>query len=319
MPEPEPLFGADESTLVDFGETGREFFSEAWEQRDDHPDIEAFTAQSDVGQGQEADLVRSLSRRPLRRWFVAIALLAIVASLLSVFLRDGRFDEQPVAEPTIDFDAVLSSPGEPRTYDSDGVASPDGIATVLVDRFGRFEPNGEMSTIPSDDTSVDLPIGVSASPLIWGSRLHVAVMGPPGFADDRCVVVTLVASDLETLDVAAAGQGCADRFAPTGDRTACMAGDTVLLEVWPPSAIDPAIASGVPTLPVAEIRVRVEQIDRAGWAESSVRGDLDLRDVSLTRIETLAALPGATVDFAAAGSTGSCVLLDRANVDIKTL
>ncbi len=312
--DPDLQLGPDHSELEDFGDSGGRFFEDAWNDVTDVEGLDAFADDTESVSTREAALGRSLSRRP-RLLYVLLALVVLVAGVFVLAASQGRFESAEPTTPSTPPTALLA-PGQPRSYEPPGLQS-RRQAVALDETFGRLTDDGPLVVAPAD-VGADLPIGVTANVLVWGGRLHVLLEGPPGFLRGACAVASLVASDLRTLDLAASGT-CPDRFATTGDRTACSGERAILLEVWPPSAFATTDATGVAGVPVAAVRARLDFADVGDWAEISLRGAFALAEAELTDLPVLGGQPATVAMLGTSSDEGSCVLRDRADVPVLTL
>ncbi len=298
-----------------FVETGREFFAAAWHAPDDLTGIEEFAAQTDQERADEADFARQLSRRS-RTPLILLGLVVVAGGTAAWGVQAGWFDEaEDAADQGVVFEAVIAAPQDPRVYDGDPFNAPAALVSA-VDRGVASRDRLSSQLIADDALPSDLPAGVEFTPMLWGNRLQVLVMGPEDLTDNSCLIVSLVAEDLRALDVAATGPACAPIHRVTGDRISCEAAGVVLLEVWPPIARTDLLE---PPEAVERIRVRVERTDIEPWERISVRGELDLRSIELAELPKLGGDPGATFTPELGTKQGECQLLDRSGVEIRVL
>jgi hypothetical protein len=297
------------SELSDFGETGTEGFASAW----GAGTLEADTEGDDVFahfEDRSALRARDLERSS-HRGLVFLALVLVAGTAAAVAVRAGVLGDESVPS-----DAAPSSVGEilaigdVREYD----ASPTDLVltdTALLDRSFLAESIDD-DPYPIEDSRFVAP-GIQFSSVFWGGRAHVAIIGEAVGGAEVCVVASLVTADLRPIDVASHGS-CVEAYAATGDRVACRGNNVVLLEVWP---YDPDAVIEKP--PVEAIRVRVEAEGQAAGVKESRRGVVMVQGELVEDAEVLGGTPGDTVTLRAGAQTGTCELLQRAEVQVQLL
>lgn len=298
------------SELSDFGETGTEGFASSWgagrPEADTDRDDDFFEHFEDRSAKRARDLERSSHRGLV---FLAIVLVAGTAAVAAV--RAGLLGDESVPS-----NAAPSSVGEilaigdVREYD----ASPTDLVltdTALLDQSFLAEAIDD-GPYPIEDSRSVAP-GIRFSSVFWGGRAHVAIVGEAVGGAEVCVVASLVAADLRPIDVASHGS-CLEAYAATGDRVACRGNNIVLLEVWP---YDPDAVIEKP--PVEAIRVRVEADGQAAGSKESRRGMVVVQGELVEHAEVLGGAPGDTVTLRAGAETGTCELLQRAEVQVQLL
>lgn len=297
------------SDLADFGQSGSEGFAEAWSAIGDeasHGDRDLFE-QSDDRRSRRA---RDLDRRS-RRWVLPLIGLLLAGVAAAIILQTDVFGESTANLPEGTDDVVLEllSIGTPRVYQQ-GPTDIELTDPTTVDRpFLTVEE--------SDPQPTDSPPGwtseVRFGPVFWGGRSHVALVGPSIGTGESCVVVSLVADDFRVVDIATYGL-CGDAYAATGDRSACVGSDVLVLEVWP---FDPDSVVDKPT--ATALRVRVQRVDDVAGNVESIRGVMDLGGDLVERADLLRGAPGDTAELGAGAGRAKCELLDRSGVQVQLL
>ncbi len=298
------------SDLADFGETGSEGFASSWDAQTARQTfderLEAFGPPDDDKRSRRA---RDLDRRS-RRWMWALGGIVVLGGGAALAVQQGVVGDPTGLTPeTIEDINVIASIDDPREY-SDGPADLVLTDVAAIDSGFVGAPGTDPS--PSADlTKVDG--GAVFETLFWGGRSHVAILGPELDLRETCVIVTLVAEDLRVVDLAAHGD-CGDRYAATGNREACIGENVAILEVWPydPDAV-------VPRPQVTTTRVRIEAVDQDTMTSESFRGNAPLDDRVLENAARLGGRPGDETTLQIGSITGTCTLVDRAEVRVQLL
>lgn len=303
-----------ESGLTDFGETAGDGFAHAWNAHPppipDHS--EPFL---EVDEDERSRRARDLDRRSYRG-LVALAVVVIVGVGLAVAVDRGLLSDPTGLTPESEGSTnEIASIGDDRTYVAGSGRAELGNGSRADQRFtaAADTPTPElMGSITADDALV-------FERLLWGGRAHVVVLGEDVSALDedgsapRCAIVSLVAADLRVVDLAAHGS-CQPGYEATGDRVACSGDGIVMLEVWP---FDPDAVVEQPD--VTAIRVRSERVDEATGSIESIRGAMVLEAEFLELITIVEGVPGDEVTVNVGDRSGTCTLLDRAEVTIQLL
>jgi hypothetical protein len=297
------------SELSDFGETGVEGFASAW----GTGTPEADTERDDVFEQFEdrsAQRARDLERSS-HRGLVFLALVLVAGTAAAVAVRSGVFGDESVPSTAAPSSVgEILAIGDVREYD----ASPTDLVlmdTALLDQSFRTEAIDD-DPYPIEDSRSVAP-GIQFSPVFWGGRAHIAIVGEAVGGAEVCVVASLVTADLRPIDVASHGS-CVAPYAATGDRVACHGNNVVLLEIWP---YDPDAVIEKP--PVEAIRVRVEADGQAAGAKESRRGVVMVQGELVEDAEVLGGAPGDTATLRAGAQTATCELLQRAEVQVQLL
>ncbi len=353
------LADAPESDLADFGTTATRGFSDAWDDADgasnsaSDDDVSQFSSDPEDTKGRDLD-------KKSKRALVALFAVVLLAGGAFYANQNGLFDSGATNEAVAVEDGPLLAPEDVRIYEAEPTSVALELASVssqlFVDTNGAgprpvetpSNASGQVGTESSDPESADapetdvdeeatvtepavsveidfgLPDSVGVGPVFWAGRMHLAVfaegVGPALEAEEYCLVVSLVTSQLAGIDVAANG-ACAASFSTTGDRLACAGNDLVLLEVW---SDDPSVPGEPPA--VASVRYRVEAPTRQLVDVpliGSVRGSVELPAGSdlLSVATELGGAPGDVVTISSGDQAlaGTCTLLDRSDVTVKLL
>jgi len=292
-----------DTDVEDFGDSGATGFSDAWSES-----ANGEAPLPEEAEGDRAERLRNMDRKvSAPRIAAALVLVAVAAGAVFAF-QQLTVDESQAAD-SFNESPLLVAPGEPRDYIDD--ASPLRLTDSWT--LGEtFLASTENTPEPIDAADAELPAGAVAAPLMWGGRVHIAVIGEGVGAVDLCVVASLFTADLEVVDIAGDG-ACEGRFSATGDRLACRSENLVLLEVWPE---DPGVSSEQPD--ATRVRVRIERTRPDGSLES-VRSIQDLSQPVDTALQVLGGTPETTAEIRTDGPSGSCGLLDRSDVTVQLL
>ena len=299
-----------QSELSDFGETGTEGFASSWAvdpmEADPDGDDDLFEHFEDRATQRSRDLERSS-----RRGLVFLALVLVLGTAAAVAVRVGALGDEslPANEASSSVGALLAIGGV-REYD-DGPTDLVLTDAATLDQSFRAEAIDD-DPYPIEDAPSVAP-GIEFGSVFWGGRAHVAVIGEAVGGPDLCVVASLVADDLRPVDVASHGS-CLAAYAATGDRIACRGNNVVLLEVWP---YDPDAVVEKP--PVEEIRVRVEADGQVAGSKESRRGVTVMQGEFVEDADVLGGAPGDMVTLRAGTRSGTCELLQRAEVQVQLL
>lgn len=301
-----------ESTLSDFGHTAGEGFAEAWKASLDR-DVRDQDAADDLDASlRPHDDKRSRRSRDLdrssRRGVVVVSSLVVLGLAAAVAFQQGVFDSADGEPANAQLpDGELASIGAVRPYtNTEGVAT--ASASVRVDRAFVASATADPTPIPGE-ASMPPVFGR----FLWAGRAHIALLAPSLDEESECVVMSLVADDLRVVDLASYGR-CSAEYQATGDRVACVGDGTVVLEVWP---FDPDAVVEQPD--VVEVRVRVESAIDTSGSVSSLRGAESVADGLLNDITTMTGRPGDLIELRVGGRSGTCTLLDRAEVPVQLL
>ena len=293
------------SDIEGFGETGQRGFSDAWAETSDGLDRAAAAFATDETDTKGRDLDARLGV-----WKVVLLLVVVLGAGAGWAYSQGMFDTEPAAVADAEAIPLLIAPDAVREYDS----QPTAVALATKARGDSMFTRAADQANPEPIVESVAPLveALSAGPVLWGGRTHIALTGP-GLSDpELCLVATLVSADLRTIDLAASGN-CPEAFAATGDRLACSGSQAVLLEVWP---FDPRAATKPPA--ATAIRFRAQRTD--GTTVISQRGTVALSEL----VDADALLASATV---LGGSPGDlvtidgqpCTLVDRSDLVIQLL
>ena len=310
-----------ESTVTEIEPTAATGFKEAWNASADSARELSFDSAIDVGQDDSS--VRSLNRNRIGTYLgVAVFLIGIGAIAFfgtrAFATSAGELGARASTDPERN---VLVSPLADREYT-------DASGTVTVETFASLE---DWVTISGADVEVTggtddpdrnvLPENVHTGPVFWAGRAHLAVVADDELLPDgSCLVISLVTTELEVVDIAGTGD-CADDFAATGDRVACRDVNVIVLEVWP---LNPDAVSEPKT--ISDVRARIELPQGQGQRTEtlSLRGSLLLSPAAGTTplvaaASTLNGGPGDGVTIEMGDLTAQCTLLDRSTVDVRLL
>lgn len=311
------LESSAQSEIVDFGTTAEAGFAEAWNEQVRETGDQNDSVIDQFGSDPETIKSRDLDRRSKRPLIAVLAIAALAAAGFFAF-DQGYFERDEDAAEAAEAPIEIAAPDDPREYTTGPTAVQLDLASSTSTQFQSVsgaEPQ------PVENPLDGLPTSITAGPVLWADRLHIAVAGD-GLGerlDEQCVLVSLVRADLVPIDVAGAGE-CDERVvSATGDRIACSGADLVMIEVW----VDDPRTVGVPP-PTELVRARIEQRTSLGVVES-VRTQFDVPSASpdpvVAAASTAAGAPGdiITVRSPGGGVIGTCELIDRASVQVQLL
>jgi hypothetical protein len=298
------------SDLADFGHTGSEGFASAWDaqmatQAHDEP-VDAFGPPEDDKRTLRS---RDLDRRS-RRGLLVLGVIVILGAGAALAVQQGVVSDPTGFTPeTIADINVIASIEDPRDYSS---GSSDVVLSGVAPINSAFVGSQDAHPSPAVDLA-NVSGGSAFGTLFWGGRSHVAILGPELDLTTTCVIVTLAAEDLRVVDLAAYGE-CGNRYAATADRSACIGDNVAILEVWPydPDAV-------VPRPQVTTTRVRIESVEPDTMASESFRGSAPLDDQLLENAARMNGQPGDEATVQIGTVTGTCTLVDRAEVPVQLL
>lgn len=299
-----------QSDLADFGDSGADGFASAWDASPLDPKIDSSDDLFEGFEDRASQRSRDLDRRS-RSGLVVLALMVIAGLGIAVAVRSGflgNSDDATTAQE--EGPNELAAIGDDRSY-------AEGPANVVLEVSGMVDRAFIAASSAADPQPIDRDPAVSVEATFgtafWGGRTHVVVTGRGLDLSVDCVVATLVTAELRVIDLAAHG-ACGDDFAPTGDRLACLGDEVILLEVWP---YDPD--SVVERPPVEGVRVRIQRRSESSDSIASIRGSAVLGGDLAAESTPLAGSPGTTANIRIGDLSGSCELLDRAEVPVQLL
>lgn len=322
-----------ESGVEEIESTATTGFGEAWDgsggaEADDSLDSAINIEPEKAGKKKHRSLEQTRTNM-----FIALGIAVVGVAALAFFgtrALTSSDDIADVAEFNTDSN-VLTSPLSIREYST--LESPVEVATFEeVDQFFTEEADdGDLT--PVDSGLRDGDGSVLAGPVFWAGRAHMAFVSEgPLLPTGGCVVASLASANLETIDLASAGD-CDGDFDELGDRTACVDSDVILLEVWPfnpDSVFEPERIAAVrariewPRLPLTvSRRTTIEFDDSAEGTEEDVEtadGTGQASRTSLLAAATaLEGSPGDVVTISMGELSADCQLLDRDAVEVRLL
>ena len=308
-----------DSGISDFGDSGGRGFAEGWDEAAANEDPALIAASAQFGAEDEVISQRNLDKRS-KRGVVLLLLLVLIGGGLAYAIQQGLIFGETSDEADTQDALELLAPEAPRDFE-DGPLSVRLGSSATASSFFLSSLGAEPE--PLEEPVAGLPDEVSAGPVFWAGRLHIAMFATgigSNLTDEHCAVAALVQADLVPVDVAGAGTCPAFLSDSTGDRLACRGDDLVMIEVW---TDDPSTSSVPP--PVELVRVRIEQAREDGRIDS-VRAQFDVPpfangDPLIAVASSIGGAPGDVISLTTStGSTqATCELLDRSDVAVRLL